>query len=167
MTAAEAVDALVEARIDVAGRLRPIAGVDGITLLDDSYNASPASTIAALDVLAETSGRHVAVLGDMLELGTFEAEGHRLVGRHAAGIVDYLVTVGTRAAEIAAEARASGVAEGAVDAVGTREEALAHLRMALRAGDTVLVKGSRAIGLDEIVAALRETSTKPAEPRES
>ena len=78
-------------------RLVPRAGLGGVTLLDDTYNASPASVLAALGVLAEAPGRRLAVLGDMLELGTYEEQGHRLVGERCAEVVDGLIAVGTRA----------------------------------------------------------------------
>jgi UDP-N-acetylmuramoyl-tripeptide--D-alanyl-D-alanine ligase len=90
-------------------RLVVVAGINGATVIDDTYNASPASTIAALNVLADvqprTRGRRIAVLGDMRELGSYTDEGHKLVGRRAADLVDVLITVGELGAAIAAEAR--------------------------------------------------------------
>ena len=71
-------------------------------VLDDTYNASPASTIAALNLLDDLTGsRKIAVLGDMLELGSFEEEGHRKVGCRAAAVVDLLIVIGRRAKWIA------------------------------------------------------------------
>lgn len=127
---------------------------NGALLLDDSYNASPASVIAALDVLAECRGRRVAVLGDMFELGTAEEEGHRRVGRHAATVVDELWTVGERARWIADEARAAGLA--AVHWRATKEE----VGYRPRSHDVVLLKASRGMRFETLVAALcgeRET----------
>jgi hypothetical protein len=93
---------------DAALRLRPRAGRNGVTLLDDTYNASPVAVLAALQALRSVPGRHLAVLGDMLELGAYEAEGHRTVGRACAGgdgtaALDGLIAVGERA-RLAAEA---------------------------------------------------------------
>lgn len=144
---------------DVGAQLRLIAvrGLHGATLLDDTYNASPASSLAALNLLADLSvdgGRRIAVLGDMLELGSYEEEGHRLVGARAADVVDFLVTVGGRARWIADEAIAAGLSGHKVDAVETVQAALADLRAMIGPGDVVLVKGSRGARLDEIVNEL-------------
>jgi UDP-N-acetylmuramoyl-tripeptide--D-alanyl-D-alanine ligase len=142
-------------RVEGGVRLLVAAGLHGTTILDDTYNANPASMLAALNLLAEMDGRHVAVLGDMLELGSYEAEGHRLVGRRAAITAQWLLTVGRRARIIAAEARAAGMREAAVESYETRDEVVARLRAGLRPGDFVLVKGSRGMQLDEVVAAIR------------
>ncbi len=137
-------------------RLRSVPGPAGSTLIDDTYNASPASCRAALDLLAELPGRRIAVFGDMLELGSFEEEGHRLVGEWAATVVEDLIVLGTRARRIGQAALASGMPAGQVHLVGSHEEAVALLRDRLQRGDVVLVKGSRAMEMDRIVAALRE-----------
>ena len=75
-------------------RLVAVDGINGSTLLDDSYNASPQSTLAALNLLDELEGRKIAVLGDMLELGNYEEEGHRKVGLRVIDSADVLITVG-------------------------------------------------------------------------
>ena len=137
-------------------RLRVRQTPRGATVLDDTYNASPASTAAALDVLAEARGRRVAVLGDMFELGSYEEEGHRLVGRRAARTADLLVTVGPRAALIAEEALAGGMPRDAVFSCDAKEAAVQVLRRHLQSGDWVLVKGSRGMRMEEIVQALVE-----------
>ena len=88
-------------------RLMVVRALNGATLLDDTYNASPASTLAALNLLADLpvgNGRRIAVLGDMLELGSYEEEGHRIVGARVADVADILITVGQRARLIAEEA---------------------------------------------------------------
>ena len=120
-----------------------------------------ASMLAALDVLASVPGRHVAVLGDMFELGDAEQEGHRSVGRAAAGVAQWLVAVGQHAQDIATEARAGGLPANAVLAVPDAEAAVAPLREQLRAGDVVLIKGSRGMHLETIVNALAETAPAP------
>ena len=84
--------------------------IGGVTLVDDTYNASPRSVVAALDLLAGLPGRRGAVLGEMLELGEAADEGHRAVGEAAARTVDWLVVVGDGAAGIAEGAQAAGLA---------------------------------------------------------
>ncbi len=135
-------------------RLVAVKGIRGSTILDDTYNASPASSIAALNLLDELSGRKIAVLGDMLELGDFEEEGHRKVGRRAVDVVSILITVGPRGRIIAQEALACGMAKGDVVMVENNEQAIAQLRQIVSQGDVVLVKGSRGMKMEEIVAAL-------------
>jgi UDP-N-acetylmuramoyl-tripeptide--D-alanyl-D-alanine ligase len=143
-----------------AGKLRLVAmtGLRGSTLLDDTYNASPPSMIAALDLLADLPDvRRIAVLGDMLELGEYEEEGHRHVGRRAAAVADILVTVGARGKIIAEEAQQDGMSLASIRSVPTAQEAITYLISAVQAGDAVLVKGSRAVKMEQIVAALKES----------
>lgn len=124
----------------------------GYTLIDDSYNSSPAAVLGALGVLADQPGRRVAVLGDMRELGTLSADAHEDVGRAAVPAADVIVGVGDLAATIASAARAAG--HPAAHAVRDSAEALVLLRRLLREGDTVLIKGSRALALDRLADAL-------------
>jgi UDP-N-acetylmuramoyl-tripeptide--D-alanyl-D-alanine ligase len=127
----------------------------GVTIVDDSYNASPASMLAALDLLAGMPGRRVAVLGEMLELGDESAAGHERVGVAAASIVDLLVVVGQGAGAIARGARQGRLASERIVEVGDREAATAVLAERLADGDVVLVKASRGIELDRLVDDLR------------
>lgn len=127
----------------------------GVTIVDDSYNASPASVTAALDLLGGLPGRRVAVLGEMLELGEGHESGHRAVGEAAAAIADLLVVVGEGATGIADGAVAAGLAPGKIVRAATRDAALGLVRPRLRDGDVVLVKASRGIELDLLVDALR------------
>ena len=124
----------------------------GVVVIDDCYNANPMSMRAALDDLAVSApGRRVAVLGDMLELGPGEEEFHRALGEQAdAAGVGLLITAGPRAA-LAAE-RFAGDAVRAADA----REAADRAAELVRDGDTVLVKASRGVGLETVVARLRE-----------
>ena len=124
-----------------------------ITILDDSYNASPASMLAAMELLSTLPGRHVAVLGEMLELGEAAERGHAEVGRAAAGLVDLLVVVGPHAVGIADAAEAAGKRHATVR-VPDRRAALEVLFDRLGPGDTVLVKASRGAALDLVVEAL-------------
>jgi UDP-N-acetylmuramoyl-tripeptide--D-alanyl-D-alanine ligase len=127
----------------------------GMTVIDDSYNASPGSVGAALDLLGDLPGRHVAVLGEMLELGDAHESGHRAVGEHAGQIADLLIVVGEEAGGIVAGALDAGLDPGRVLPVRDADAALDTLRPRLRDGDVVLVKASRGIGLDRLVDALR------------
>ncbi len=126
-----------------------------MTLIDDTYNASPPSVTAALDLLAGLPGRRVAVLGEMLELGKGSATGHRDVGTAAAATCDLLVVVGAGAGGIAAGAKAAGLDASRILEARDREAALDLLRSRLRDGDVVLVKASRGVELDLLVDALR------------
>lgn len=144
---ADAIEAL-----DVPLRLRVLDAPGGITVLDDTYNAQPASMLAALDLIAELPGRRLALLGDMLELGEASRAEHTRIGRRAAEVLDALVTVGEEARDLGVSAAAAGL--GDVIQVASREAALAALRNRLRPGDVVLVKGSHALGLEAVVAAL-------------
>lgn len=132
---------------------------NGVTVVDDSYNASPDAIKSSLDVLEtlrEQDGRCFAVLADMLELGDLEHRAHFEVGAYAAGTgLDALVTVGTRAAAIAEGAR-SVKPELPCHVCASNEEAVEVLRGILRRGDVVLVKGSRGMHTDEIVKKLLE-----------
>lgn len=127
----------------------------GATVIDDSYNASPGSVLAALDLLHDLPGRHVAVLGEMLELGQGHDAGHLAVGEAAASVAELLVVVGAHAGGIAVGATEAGLDPARVHHVTAPEAALDVLRPRLRDGDTVLVKGSRGVGLDRLVDALR------------
>jgi UDP-N-acetylmuramoyl-tripeptide--D-alanyl-D-alanine ligase len=132
--------------------------VGGIMLINDAYNANPISTIAALDALDQlgTEGRLVAVLGDMLELGWYSSEGHREVGQRVArSKIDVLLTVGDLASEIAVEAAAEGFA-GEVERVTSAPEAASLLREFLKAGDTLFIKGSRAVRLEQIIELIKK-----------
>jgi UDP-N-acetylmuramoyl-tripeptide--D-alanyl-D-alanine ligase len=132
----------------------------GLTIVDDSYNASPGSVAAALELLSGLPGRRVAVLGEMLELGDEHDAGHRGVGEAAAAVAELLVVVGRGAAGIADGARGAGLAADRIVLVADREAALVELRRQLRDGDVVLVKASRGVGLDVLVDRLRATAAR-------
>ncbi len=125
---------------------------NGATVIDDAYNAAPLSMRAALDLLAVQAPRRVAVLGDMLELGSEEADAHLEVGAYAASRCDRLLTVGPRAVAIGVAARAAGLAE--VTTHTDSADAAETLLSELRSSDTVLVKASHAIQLEWLVEAV-------------
>lgn len=132
------------------GQERPLSG--GGVLIEDCYNANPRAMAAALEDLAGRSGRRVAVLGDMMELGAEEARYHREVGETAARLgVDLVVAVGERASGYAQAAEAAGVPAVRFPTV---EEAVAGLPGHLRPGDVVLLKASRSMELERLSAAL-------------
>jgi UDP-N-acetylmuramoyl-tripeptide--D-alanyl-D-alanine ligase len=144
-------------RPHAAVRLLVVPGPRGSTIIDDSYNAAPASVLAALDILGRTPAeRRLAVLGDMLELGDYEEEAHRIVGRRVAEVADALLTIGPRARIIADEAARSGVTAERIATFDRKDQVVAALSSELRAGDAVLIKGSRGLALEDVVAALRE-----------
>jgi len=130
--------------------------LDGVVVLDDCYNAGPDSMAAALATLAELPGRHVAVLGQMAELGELAEEAHAAVGRQAAPIVDVLVAVGEGSEPLAAAAVAAGLDAARVVRVPDAGAALEALPGLLRRGDVVLVKASRSEALERVVDGLAE-----------
>ena len=133
-----------------------------VTVVDDTYNASPGSMLAALDLLAGLPGRRVAVLGPMLELGDQAALRHQAVGRAAAEVADLVVTVGDLGMEIAAGALEAGLGPDQLHEAEDRDAALEWLRPRLRSGDVVLVKASRGVALDLLVERLRAELGPPA-----
>jgi UDP-N-acetylmuramoyl-tripeptide--D-alanyl-D-alanine ligase len=133
--------------------------VSGALLYDDAYNASPPSMRAALDTLKLLPGkRKIAVLGDMLELGPEDRWFHRETGRYAAGRADRLLCVGPRGREIGEGAVEAGFPAAAVENAKSPEEAANLLAPTLSAGDTVLFKASRGVGLERAVALLAGTT---------
>jgi UDP-N-acetylmuramyl pentapeptide synthase len=129
-----------------------IKTIRGVQFIDDSYNANPDSTKAALRTMAEleTDGRRIAVLGAMAELGAESDSGHKEVGAAAASLgINYLVAVGQNAAEIAAGAEAAGLTNSRL--VHDAAEAAELLDEIARPGDLVLVKGSRSARVERVL----------------
>ena len=152
LTIADVAAALTAAPARV--RFHSRRGPNGSLIIDDAYNASPASVLAALDLLGEMPGRKIAVLGDMRELGAAETQGHRDVGVRAAAIADTVITVGALGRIIADTAREAGHAD--VHALEGKAEVAPFLRDRLREGDVVLLKASRALAFETIVEELGE-----------
>jgi len=133
-----------------------------VTLIDDSYNANPGSMGAALEALAHLPGRSLAVLGEMLELGAVREDAHRRLGERAHFFgVEVLVVVGVVADVVASGAHASGMRADSVVTCRTHEEAAEAVRARWRAGDVVLVKGSRGAHMERVVALLEQAGKNP------
>jgi len=145
--------ALSAARIPLRLAVHP--GPNGSTIIDDTYNASPASMQAALELLGEVPGRKIAVLGDMRELGSAEREGHAEVGRLAAEVADAIYCVGELGRWIGDAAIHAG--HGDVHIVADKGEIALALLPQLGPGDVVLLKASRALALETVLRDLEET----------
>ncbi|NLB18965.1 MAG: UDP-N-acetylmuramoyl-tripeptide--D-alanyl-D-alanine ligase [Syntrophomonadaceae bacterium] len=139
-----------------AGRLTILKGINGSTIIDDTYNANPRSMKAALQVLVDLAGerRKIAVLGGMFELGNYELEGHYEVGQRAAALgIESLITVGELAGNILTGARAANFG-GEMRRFETKSEAITFLVKTIKANDVVLIKASRGLFMEEIVQVL-------------
>lgn len=136
------------------GKMRlDIISVNGLKIINDTYNASPQSMKAALDVLEEIgmTGCRIAVLGDMLEMGDWAREAHAEVGRYAAGKrLSRLITVGPNAAYIGGGAIEAGFPEEAVSIFSSNKEAARFIEKIVQNGDTILIKGSRGMKMEEL-----------------
>jgi alanine racemase len=150
----EALEALAAVE-PLRGRLNPLPGVGDCLILDDSFQASPASTFAALDTLSLfTAGRRVAVLGNLADPGTLDAETCRHIGERVAQVVDFLVAQGDGAGCVAEQARNTGLAPQQILRTYTAQDTLRALSGQLTAGDTVLVKGAVKSRMEQVVAGL-------------
>ena len=144
---AEAAAALT--RVKVSGRLRRVPGKGGLVLVDDAYNASPESMLAAFETVAERrgEGRLLAVLGEMRELGPFAETAHREVGERAREVFDDVAVLRAGLGPVLAAAAGATL-------VDDREAAAAWVAGHARSGDTLLVKASHGLRLDELVRSL-------------
>jgi UDP-N-acetylmuramoyl-tripeptide--D-alanyl-D-alanine ligase len=158
---AQAVGAPVEGDLNVSfsalrGEISEVLG--GVTLINDCYNANPVSMRAALDNLADAGGRRIAVLGGMGELGADSTRYHHEVAQHASsGGVDFLITVGELGGAYGDEY------VGSIEHVVSPEAAAYVVRRVAKPGDTVLVKGSRSVGLEKVGEILVNASRQPGE----
>lgn len=131
---------------------------NGALILDDTYNAAPESMLAALNLLDELDGRKIAVLGDMLELGPYERQGHEMVGMRAAQVAKVLITLGPRGRMIADAARRAGMKPASVLEFDEIAPIIDWLAKNLTANDAVLIKGSHGLRMDRITASLEVRS---------
>ena len=142
------------------GRMRIIKGIKNAWIIDDTYNASPLSTTAALEALRAIEGkRKIAVLGDMREIGKYSEEAHQTIGEKAAEFADLLFTVGEKARFIKSAAIQYGLSEEKIFHFDTQEAAGRALQNAVKQEDIILIKGSRAMKMEKIVEEIM------AEPR--
>ncbi len=138
------------------GRLRLLRGIKNTILIDDTYNSSPTASKLAIETLEEleTHGRRIAILGDMLELGTFSESAHRDVGEAAAKVADLLIVVGPRARMIGEAALDAGYDHEKLMRFTDSKEAAQKIPDLVNVGDTLLVKGSQGARMEHIVKAL-------------
>src|SRR6266571_1465709 len=188
LRSAEIQDALANLQ-PLPGRLNPLQGVEGTRLLDDTHNAVPASVIAGLETLKTLPANcRIAILGDMLRLGDFEKEAHRLVGQKAAQCVDYLILRGEKTALIAESAHKAGLSSEHTIITSTHEDAAQAVRNVLGEADksavgainrplrvadsgihlqnlvpTVFIKGSEETRMERVTELLM---AQPAQARE-
>ncbi len=177
MSWTELQEAMAAVQLDL--RQRIIRPADGLIIIDDSYNASPLSMQAALDMLQTSSGGKIAVLGDMLELGSLEESAHRELGEQASSVVDWLILRGRCSAMVADAAERRGLSRRRIVRVGSNFDAVQAVKTILfgtpvavgsahtmqrpskdQSGEnrvtwTVLIKGSRGMGMEEVVQGLR------------
>lgn len=137
-------------------RLVAVHTDSGALILDDTYNASPESTLAALNLLNELEGNKIAVLGDMLELGPYEKPGHEMAGVRAAKVASKLIAIGERSQMMVKAARNAGMPADRITWFPDTQPAIDYLKGSLGKGDVVLVKGSHSLRMDRIVSALEK-----------
>ncbi len=152
----EIAEALNENYSPAKGRMNLLEGVKGTYVIDDTYNASPLSVQEALETLSDLPAkRKIVVLGDMLELGKYAIEAHESIGRLVVGNANILITVGPRAKFIAESAKKSGMDKHKVLSFDTAGETGMAVQDLMKTGDLVLVKASRAVGLDKVVEEIK------------
>jgi UDP-N-acetylmuramoyl-tripeptide--D-alanyl-D-alanine ligase len=150
----QSINAITE-YITPPGRLSLLEGINNSVIVDDTYNASPVATEAALDVLSDIKGkRKIAVLGDMLELGRFTEEAHRAIGEKVVGVAKILVTVGPRAKFIADGALEHGFPEKEIYIFDSSTTAAKFLESIVKKGDVILLKGSQGVRLERATEAI-------------
>ena len=151
------------ANYQTTGMRQHIVEHGGVTFIEDCYNASPDSMRAALDILSRRvpgpGGRRIAVLGDMLELGTASEAAHRETGQCAAGVADLVIAVGPLSEALAQAARQKGATTLYCQKI---EEVVEYLRLNLRPGDVVLAKASHAMQFEQMLTDLYAVWPEPA-----
>lgn len=136
-----------------SGRMRIINGLKDSIIIDDTYNSSPAALSEALKTLSEidTSGRKVAVLGDMLELGSYSNQAHHDAGKEASEVCNILCVVGPRGRIIAEGALEEGMDENKIFEYDNSEQAGDEIQNLIQKGDVILVKGSQGVRMEKII----------------
>lgn len=143
-------------------RLEIISGVNEITIVNDAYNASPASMRAALDIVKEleTKGKKIVILGDMLELGDLSERSHQSIGGYAAAVSDMIIAVGNYAHHYQQGAKKAGFPNNSIKIYSSVELLIEDIHRYIKKQDLVLVKASRALQLERVVEAVREAGEK-------
>ncbi|MBN2881954.1 MAG: UDP-N-acetylmuramoyl-tripeptide--D-alanyl-D-alanine ligase [Clostridia bacterium] len=124
---------------------------NGITVINDSYNASPDSMKSSISILGDFKGRKIAILGDMLEMGEYSKKAHEEVGVFASKTVEILICCGKESKSIASGARNNGMSEDRIYTFDTSDQAGDFLRDLVKEGDVVLVKGSRGMKMENVI----------------
>ncbi len=140
-------------------RMEVLRPKEGVTLINDAYNANPRSMELALEILSEMKGkgRAIAVLGDMLELGDFSVEAHQHIGQRVEELsIDFLLALGEEAPVLVESAIRHGLNSEKARIVESHTEAISTLKKMVRDGDWILVKGSRRMGMEKIAEGLME-----------
>lgn len=140
------------------GRMNILKGINDTVIIDDTYNSSPIALELALKTLKEvlTKGRKIAVLGDMLELGSYSSTAHKECGIIAGEVADVLLTVGVRARDFKESALKVGMKETSAWSFSTSSEAGEFLKNFIKEGDVVLIKGSQSMRMEKAVAMILE-----------
>jgi len=135
------------------GRLRLIEGIKNTTILDDTYNASPAAMSAGLEALADfkTAGRKISVLGDMMQLGGYTVEAHKKIGYQAGEVCDLVITVGLRSKFIDDALLEKNYKESKIKHFDDSLEAGKYLQEIIKEGDVIFIKGSQAVRMEKVV----------------
>ncbi len=149
------------------GRMKLIKGVKNTLIIDDSYNAAPLSTLAALDTLnnfsKEKSNRKIAVLGDMLEIGPYAPDVHKRVGRKVAEMADLLFVVGQRSKFISQGAQEKGMSKDKIFEFCNSDQAKKKVQQEIEQNDVILIKASRAMKMEKIVEEIMAQPQKADE----
>lgn len=153
---AEAIERLNVHFTPTAGRMRPLAGIKGSLIIDDSYNAAPAAMQHGLDVLAqfepkEQGDRRIAALGQMAELGQYDEEEHRAIGKKVAKSAHMFIAVGPRMKVAVQAAEEAGMSKEDIHYFDTSEKAGRYLDRTIQSGDIVYVKGSQSSRMEKLV----------------
>ena len=136
-------------------RMAVMHSEDGAMIIDDTYNASPESVMAALNLLQEMDGYKLAILGEMRDLGQYEENGHILVGARAAEVCDELIAVGEKTKKMVSSAIKGGMDPQRVKWFATVQETIEYTRQrGFKKGEVVLIKGSRGMQMERIVEAM-------------
>ena len=141
------------------GRMNLLPGIKNTFVIDDTYNSSPEAALAAIDILSrvkiDDKSSKYAVLGEMLEIGHYTEEGHRLVGSKVfEGNIDYLIAVSEKSRDFVRGAVEAGMAADNVFYFDAPEEAASFLKDRIRTGDLLLVKGSQGAHMEKVVKEL-------------